>query len=157
MAPSLPSHARAVVIGGGIVGCSTAYHLARLGWRDVVLLERGELSGGTTWHAAGLVGQLRSHANMTQLIRYSTELYSSLEAETGQATGWTRCGSLSVARTAERMIQLRRTASMARGFGVEAFDDRPRRGAGGGGRSCGPMISSAPCGCRATARRIPPT
>jgi glycine cleavage system T protein len=116
----LPTHARAVVIGGGIVGCSTAYHLARLGWRDVVLLERGQLSCGTTWHAAGLVGQLRSHANMTQLIRYSTELYSSLEAETGQATGWTRCGSLSVARTAERLIQLQRTASMARGFGVEA-------------------------------------
>ncbi len=117
---ALPSHARAVIIGGGIVGCSTAYHLAKLGWRDIVLLERGLLSGGTTWHAAGLVGQLRSHANMTQLIRYSTELYSSLEAETGQATGWTRCGSLSVARTAERLIQLKRTASMARGFGVEA-------------------------------------
>src|SRR5262245_31147751 len=131
MAPSLPSHARAVVIGGGIVGCSTDYHLARLGWRDVVLLERGQLSGGTTWHAAGLVGQLRSHANMTQLIRYSTELYSSLEADTGQATGWTRCGSVSVARTAERMIQLRRTASMARGIGVEAFviglDEAKRR------------------------------
>ena len=74
LVPTLPSHARAVVIGGGIVGCSTAYHLARLGWRDVVLLERGDLSCGTTWHAAGLVGQLRSHANMTQLIRYSTEL-----------------------------------------------------------------------------------
>jgi sarcosine dehydrogenase len=131
MAAPLPSHARAVVIGGGIVGCSTAYHLARLGWREVVLLERGALSGGTTWHAAGLVGQLRSHANMTQLIRYSTELYASLEAETGQATGWMRCGSLSVARTAERMIQLRRTASMARGFGVEAevigLDEARRR------------------------------
>ena len=120
MTSSLPSHARAVIIGGGIVGCSTAYHLARLGWREIVLLERGALSGGTTWHAAGLVGQLRSHANMTQLIRDSVQLYASLEAETGQATGWTRCGSLSVARTAERMIQLRRTASMARGFGVEA-------------------------------------
>jgi len=120
MTAGLPSHARAVVIGGGIVGCSTAYHLTRLGWRDVVLLERGSLSCGTTWHAAGLVGQLRSSANMTQLIRYSTELYASLEAETGQATGWKRCGSLSVARTAERLIQLKRTASMARGFGVEA-------------------------------------
>src|SRR5215472_5330050 len=120
MAASLPSRARAVIIGGGIVGCSTAYHLARLGWREVVLLERGALSGGTTWHAAGLVGQLRSHANMTQLIRDSVELYASLEAKTGQATGWTRCGSLSVARTPERMVQLRRTASMARGFGVEA-------------------------------------
>jgi sarcosine dehydrogenase len=120
MTTPLPSHARAVIIGGGIVGCSTAYHLARLGWRDVVLLERRQLSCGTTWHAAGLVGQLRSHANMTRLIRYSTELYASLQSETGQATGWTRCGSLSVARTAERLIQLKRTASMARGFGVEA-------------------------------------
>ena len=72
MSAPLPSHARVVVIGGGIVGCSTAYHLTRLGWRDVVLVERGQLSCGTTWHAAGLVGQLRSYANMTQLIRYST-------------------------------------------------------------------------------------
>jgi sarcosine dehydrogenase len=120
MTAGVPSHARAVVIGGGIVGCSTAYHLARLGWRDVVLLERGQLSGGTTWHAAGLVGQLRSYANMTQLIRYSAELYASLEAETGQATGWKRCGSLTVARTDARLIQLKRTVSMARAFGVEA-------------------------------------
>src|SRR5215831_11827160 len=131
MTASFPSHARAVIIGGGIVGCSTAYHLARLGWRDIVLVERGSLSGGTTWHAAGLVGQLRSHANMTQLIRDSTQLYESLEAETGQATGWTRCGSLSVARTAERWTQLRRTASMARGFGVDAemigLDEAKRR------------------------------
>jgi 4-methylaminobutanoate oxidase (formaldehyde-forming) len=129
--PLPPSHARAVVIGGGIIGCSTAYHLARLGWRDIVLLERGQLSCGTTWHAAGLVGQLRSSLNMTQLIRYSTELYASLEAETGQATGWKRCGSLSVARTAERFIQLKRTASMARAFGVEAelisLDEAGRR------------------------------
>src|SRR5437870_8610156 len=120
MVEAFPTQARVVIIGGGIVGCSTAYHLARLGWRDVVLLERGALSCGTTWHAAGLVGQLRSYANMTQLIRYSTELYASLEAETGQATGWKRCGSLTVAHTAERVIQLKRTASMARGFGVEA-------------------------------------
>jgi heterotetrameric sarcosine oxidase gamma subunit len=131
MSAPLPSHARVVVIGGGIVGCSTAYHLTRLGWRDVVLLERAALSCGTTWHAAGLVGQLRSSLNMTQLIRYSTELYAALEAETGQATGWKRCGSLSVARTAERMIQLKRTASMARAFGVEAeligLDEAGRR------------------------------
>jgi 4-methylaminobutanoate oxidase (formaldehyde-forming) len=120
MTGSLPSHARVVVIGGGIMGCSTAYHLTQLGWRDVVLLERGSLSCGTTWHAAGLVGQLRSYANMTRLIRYSTDLYESLEAETGQATGWRRCGSMTVARTDERLIQLKRTASMARAFGVEA-------------------------------------
>jgi 4-methylaminobutanoate oxidase (formaldehyde-forming) len=116
----LPAHARVVVIGGGIVGTSVAYHLARLGWRDVVLLERGSLSCGTTWHAAGLVGQLRPYLNMTRLVRYSTELYASLEAETGHGTGWKRCGSVTVARTDERLTQLKRTASLARAFGVEA-------------------------------------
>jgi glycine cleavage system aminomethyltransferase T/glycine/D-amino acid oxidase-like deaminating enzyme len=108
------------VIGGGIVGSSTAYHLATLGWREVVLLERKSISSGTTWHAAGLVGQLRSYASMTRLIRYSTELYESLEAETGQATGWKRCGSMTVARTPARLTQLKRTASQARAFGVAA-------------------------------------
>lgn len=116
---SLPSHARVVIVGGGIIGCSVAYHLTKLGWKDVVLLEQGRLSGGTTWHAAGLVGQLRSHSNMTGLIRYSTELYAGLEAETGLATGWKNCGSLSVARTDARMTQLRRTAAAARAQGVE--------------------------------------
>ncbi len=120
MEDGLPAQARAVIIGGGIVGCSVAYHLTRLGWNDVVVLEQGRLSGGTTWHAAGLVGQLRSHHNMTRLIRYSTELYGALEAETGLATGWKRCGSLTVARTEDRMILLRRTAALARAFGVEA-------------------------------------
>jgi 4-methylaminobutanoate oxidase (formaldehyde-forming) len=114
----LPSRARAVIIGGGIAGCSIAYHLNKLGWRDVVLLEQGRLSGGTTWHAAGLVGQLRTHPSMTRLIRYSTELYAGLEAETGQATGWKQCGSLTVARTAERMTLLKRVAATARVQGV---------------------------------------
>ena len=112
--------ARAVIVGGGIVGTSVAYHLTKLGWRDVVLLEQGSLSGGTTWHAAGLVGQLRSSSNLTRLIRYSVDLYSRLEAETGQSTGWKQCGSVSVARTAERMTQLRRNASVANAYGVEA-------------------------------------
>ena len=116
--PALPSHARVVVIGGGIIGCSVAYHLTRAGWSDVVLLEQGQLSCGTTWHAAGLVGQLRAQESMTRLIRYSTRLYSELEAETGLSTGWNNCGSLSVARTAERMTQLRRTAAVARAYGV---------------------------------------
>ncbi|GAB7535283.1 GcvT family protein [Burkholderia sp. 3C] len=116
---SLPSHARVVIIGGGIIGCSTAYHLAKSGIADVVLLEQGQLSCGTTWHAAGLVGQLRTQRSLTQLIRYSTELYASLEAETGLATGWKRCGSLSVARTAERLVQLKRTAAQARAYGVD--------------------------------------
>ncbi len=112
--------ARVVIVGGGIVGCSVAYHLTRLGWTDVALLEQGRLSGGTTWHAAGLVGQLRSSANLTRLIRESVALYARLEAETGQATGWTPCGSLSVARTRDRMTQLRRNASLARAYGIEA-------------------------------------
>ncbi len=116
---TVPSSARAVIVGGGIAGCSIAYHLAKLGWKDVVLVEQGRISGGTTWHAAGLVGQLRGHGSLTKLIRYSTELYASLEAETGQATGWKRCGSLTVARTEERMTLLKRVASSAKAQGVD--------------------------------------
>jgi 4-methylaminobutanoate oxidase (formaldehyde-forming) len=119
MADILPSHARVVIVGGGIVGCSVAYHLTKLGWRDVVLLERRDLSCGTTWHAAGLVGQLRSSHNLTRLASYGAVLYEKLEAETGQATGFRRCGSISVARTPERLIELKRGSSMARCFGVE--------------------------------------
>lgn len=119
MRNDVPARAQIVVIGGGIVGCSVAYHLAELGRTDVVLLEQGQLSCGTTWHAAGLVGQLRSSENMTKLIRYSTELYERLEAETGFATGWKRTGSVSVARTPERMTQLKRTVAVARSYGVE--------------------------------------
>ena len=127
MAANFPTQARVVVIGGGIMGCSTAYHLAKLGWKDVVLLEQGRLSGGTTWHAAGLVGQLRSYQNLTRLIRYSTELYSKLEAETGLATGWKQCGSLSVARTEERMVLLRRSAAMANAQGVDCEPLTPQQ------------------------------
>lgn len=117
--PDTPSRAQIVIVGGGIIGASLAYHLTKLGLTDVVLLEQGELSGGTTWHAAGLVGQLRATESMTELIRYSTELYARLEEETGQSTGWKQTGSLSVARSPERMTALRRMASQARGFGVE--------------------------------------
>jgi heterotetrameric sarcosine oxidase gamma subunit len=113
-----PAAARIVVIGGGIMGCSVAYHLSQLGETDVVLLEQGRLTSGTTWHAAGLVGQLRAHESMTRLIRYSTDLYARLEAETGLSTGWKQCGSLAVARTADRMTQLKRTAAVARAYGV---------------------------------------
>ena len=101
------------------MGCSVAYHLAKLGQTDVVLLEQGRLTCGTTWHAAGLVGQLRNHESMTRLIRYSTDLYARLEAETGLGTGWKQCGSLAVARTADRMVQLKRTAAVARAFDVD--------------------------------------
>ncbi len=119
MSDAVPAHARVVVIGGGIAGCSVAYHLAKLGWRDIVLLERRDLSCGTTWHAAGLVGQLRATHNLTRLARYGADLYERLEAETGQATGFRRPGAVTLARTAERMHELQRLASMARCFGVE--------------------------------------
>jgi len=116
---SPPAQTRAVVIGGGIIGCSTAYHLARLGWSDVVLLERAKLTSGSTFHAAGLVGQLRSNANITQLLKYSVELYDRLEAETGQATGWRKSGCLRLACNRDRMIDYRRQATTARSFGLE--------------------------------------
>ena len=115
----LPRQARCVIIGGGIIGCSTAYHLARLGWKDVVLVERHKLTSGSTWHAAGLVGQLRTSANITQLLKYSVELYDRLEAETGQATGWKRNGGLRLACNAERMIEIKRQATTAHSFGLE--------------------------------------
>jgi len=120
-----PSHARAVIIGGGVIGCSVAYHLTKLGWSDVVLLERKQLTSGTTWHAAGLIAQLRASKNMTRLAKYSQELYGELEAETGVATGFKRTGSISAALTAERHEELRRQASMARAFGVEVEEIGP--------------------------------
>ena len=119
MAHILPKHARAVIIGGGIIGASIAYHLTKLGWTDVVVLERKRLTSGTTWHAAGLVGQLRATANLTRLAQYSTGLYASLEAETGQATGFSQRGSISIATNAERLQELMRGASMAKTFGLE--------------------------------------
>ncbi len=118
MAGGIPDSARVVIIGGGIMGCSVAYHLGKHGWRDVVLLEQGRLSCGTTWHAAGLVGQLRAHLNMTRLVQYSAELYARLEAETGQATGWKQCGSVLVARTPERLALFKRIASAAKAQGI---------------------------------------
>jgi glycine cleavage system aminomethyltransferase T/glycine/D-amino acid oxidase-like deaminating enzyme len=116
---TLPTHARVVIIGGGVVGASVAYHLTEKGWRDVVLLERRQLTSGTTWHAAGLIAQLRATANMTRLAKYSQELYGRLEAETGVATGFRRVGSITAALTAERMEEITRLAAMARAFGVE--------------------------------------
>lgn len=115
----LPKTAKAVVIGGGIVGCSTAYHLARLGWTDTVLLERHKLTSGTTFHAAGLVGQLRSNANITQLLGYSVDLYKRLEAETGLATGWKMNGGLRLACNEERWVEVKRQATTAQSFGLD--------------------------------------
>ena len=119
MKKQLPQHARVVVIGGGIVGCSVAYHLTRAGWSDVVLLERKFLTSGTTWAAAGLVGQLRATHALTRLAAYGTELYARLEAETGQHTGYTSNGSIMVARTPDRVHEYERSRSMAKAFGVE--------------------------------------
>ncbi|MCU4162033.1 FAD-dependent oxidoreductase [Acidiphilium sp. AL] len=117
--PKLPGKARVVVIGGGVVGCSVVYHLAKRGWTDVVLLERKQLTSGTTWHAAGLIAQLRSTLNMTRLAKYSGELYERLEAETGIATGFSRTGSLAVALTGERLEEFQRSASMAKTHDIE--------------------------------------
>jgi glycine cleavage system T protein len=122
---SLPQKARVVIIGGGISGCSVAYHLAKLGWKDIVLLERKQLTSGTTWHAAGLVGQLRASQNMTRLAKYSADLYTKLEAETGLATGFRQCGSITAALTMERKEEILRQASLARAFGVEVNELSP--------------------------------
>src|SRR3954467_14136748 len=116
---SLPDRARVVIIGGGVIGTSVAYHLTKLGFTDVVLLEQGQLSCGTTWHAAGLVGQLRASESATRLVQYSTELYAELERETGLSAGYKQCGGVTVARTEDRMIQLRRTAASAAAFNME--------------------------------------
>ena len=121
----VPNQARVVIIGGGVIGCSVAYHLAKLGWSDVVLLERKQLTSGTTWHAAGLIAQLRATANMTKLAKYSQELYGALEAETGVATGFKRVGSITAALTAERREEIFRQAAMARAFGVEVEEITP--------------------------------
>src|SRR5690348_17617725 len=116
---TIPAHARVVIVGGGIAGASTAYHLTRLGITDVLLLEQGKLTCGTTWHAAGLVGQTRATRNATRMSRYGIELYASLEQETGLATGWKQCGSLNVAKTPERLTLMKRQMARARSFGVE--------------------------------------
>ncbi|SFD84897.1 4-methylaminobutanoate oxidase (formaldehyde-forming) [Sulfitobacter brevis] len=122
---TIPTHARVVIIGGGVIGCSVAYHLTKLGWTDVVLLERKQLTSGTTWHAAGLIAQLRATANMTKLAKYSQELYGNLEAETGVATGFKRVGSITAALTEERREEIYRQAAMARAFGVSVEEISP--------------------------------
>ena len=130
MTEALPTQAEVVIVGGGIIGCSIAYHLTKVGRRDVVLLERGHLTGGTSWHAAGLVNQLRATSTLTELARYAVGLYGSLEAETGQATGFRRKGSLPIARTDERLTEIRRMAALGDCFGVEALRSRAERGEG---------------------------
>jgi glycine cleavage system aminomethyltransferase T/glycine/D-amino acid oxidase-like deaminating enzyme len=130
---NLPTHAQAVIIGGGVGGCSIAYHLTLMGWKDVVILERHELTSGSTWHSAGLVGQMRSDANLTRMMHYSTDLYRKLKQETDQDTGWREVGGLRLASSAERMEDIKRLVGMAKSFGVpmdlvspkEAYDMFP--------------------------------
>ncbi|AZO07412.1 MAG: FAD-dependent oxidoreductase [Mesorhizobium sp.] len=123
---AIPAKARAVIIGGGVSGCSVAYHLAKLGWTDIVLLERKQLTSGTTWHAAGLIGQLRGSQNMTRLAKYSADLYVKLEAETEVGTGMRQVGSITVALTEERKHEIYRQASLARAFDVDVREISPR-------------------------------
>lgn len=117
---TLPAHARTVIIGGGVIGCSIAYHLAREGRQNIVVLERSKLTSGTTWHAAGLVRRLRPSATLTKLINYSIDLYGELEVETGQATGWAQTGSLTLATNPDRLTNIKRQVSLGRAFGLEA-------------------------------------
>ncbi len=126
MTDKLPGAARVVIVGGGVIGCSVAYHLTLAGWTDVVLLERKSLTSGTTWHAAGLIGQLRATLNMTRLAQYTAEVLRSLEDETGQATGYKQNGALLVAANDERFTELKRNASMGRCFGLDVQVLSPR-------------------------------
>ena len=119
MSQNLPDHASVVVIGGGVMGCSTLYHLAKFG-ADAVLLERNKLTSGTTWHSAAQVRALRSSQNLTRMIQYSVDLYSQLEAETGQSVGWIQQGSLSIATTQDRLTLIRRQEALAHAYGIEA-------------------------------------
>lgn len=125
MSVTVPQNARVVIVGGGVSGCSVAYHLAKLGWRDIVLLERKQLTCGTTWHAAGLIGQLRASLNMTRLAKYSADLYVKLEEETGVATGMRQCGSITVALTEARKEEIYRQASLARAFDIDVQEIGP--------------------------------
>ena len=122
MAKDVPSHASVVVIGGGIMGASTLYHLAKMGVTDAILLERNKLTSGTTWHSAAQVRALRHSRNLTRMIQYSVDLYSQLEQETGQSVGWIQKGSLSIATTPDRLTHVRRQAALAQAFGIEATE-----------------------------------
>ena len=119
---SLPTHTQVAIIGGGVIGCSVAYHLTKLGWKDVVVLERKKLTSGTTWHAAGLLTTLRDTDSQTKLAKYTQELFGKLEAETGQATGLIQCGSIQIAESEEKACEMRRGCAMASVFDVESHE-----------------------------------
>jgi len=125
--PTLPDRARVVIVGGGVIGCNVAYHLTKLGWKDVLLLERRQLTSGTTWHAAGLITSAgMAHETLLWMARYTRDLYAGLEKDTGQATGWRPIGHLHIARTPERLETLRREAAFVRGFGVDNREISPK-------------------------------
>src|SRR3954463_1106192 len=115
-------HVHILIIGGGAIGTSVAYHLARDGARDVLLLEKAQLTHGSTWHAAGLVGQLRSKKNLTRLMQNSVAVFDRLEAEAGQTIDWRKSGSLRIASSKERLAEIRRSLTQAKGFGFEAHE-----------------------------------
>src|SRR5215813_635330 len=117
---AVPKQAGIVIIGGGVIGCSIAYHLAKAGAADVFLLEKNELTHGSTWHAAGMVGQLRSSRNLSRLFQTSVAIYQTLENETGLATGWRRTGSLRLASGSDRMLEIKRSRGTARSVGLDA-------------------------------------
>ena len=123
---NVPSTARAIVVGGGVIGCSTAYHLAKLGWEEVILVERKQVTSGTTWHAAGLVTTLRDTESQTRLAQYSLDLYNKLENETGQSTGFIKCGSIQLATSEAKKEEMRRGCAMARSFGVSNIEISPQ-------------------------------
>ncbi len=125
---TVPSQARVVVIGGGVIGCSVAYHLAHLGWTDVVLLERDRLTSGTTWHAAGLIVTFGSTSETsTEMRKYTRDLYARLEAETGQSTGLRQCGFIEIAADPDRLEEYRRVAAFNRYCGVDVHEISPRQ------------------------------
>src|SRR3982751_372388 len=125
--PVLPKRARAVVIGGGVIGTSVAYHLAEMGWKDTVLLERDQLTSGTTWHAAGLMVTFGSLSETsTRMRQHTADLYDRLEAETGQSTGFKRVGFVELASDPDRLIEFRRVAAFNRHMGVDVHEIAPR-------------------------------
>ena len=154
---ALPAAARVVIVGGGVIGCSIAYHLSLLGWRDIVLLERLRLTHGTTWHAAGLVGQLRGSSNLTRLMRYGAQLYGELERQTGQATGWRGVGSLRLAASPERWLELRRAATMARGSFVTPVWRPVRKVASITSSESAKALSTAPTSSLRSKQRLSPS
>src|SRR3989441_12492452 len=126
MPPAVPSRARVVVVGGGVIGCSVAYHLAHMGWRDVVLLERDRLTSGTTWHAAGLIVTFGSMSETsTEMRKYTRDLYGRLEAETGTSTGFKACGFIEVATERDRLEEYRRVSAFNRYCGVDVHEISP--------------------------------